>query len=190
MSKLFPVVCWVDPAIDTTKCDVYAYRDWRHFEKLQFLPEKKPTVFYLREATTVAVNRFVESAPESEQFMRAFRLSVVRIEGLVLSDGTVLDQWEPKKWETVKGDANGVNIFDLYSDAEINTITSAEVQEIGLVARTRFFSSRKITPVFPPPDMSWQILASRMCHLAALDKSTAEDGKSESPPAGGAATAT
>lgn len=190
MREPFKVVCWWDPAIDTEACNVSEYRAKRDFDSLKFVPGMRPTIYYLRDASSTAVNRYILGAPAEEQIERAFRMSVIRVDGMLRQNGVVQDGWESRRFAAAKGEARIADTYDLFDESELAEFDVCDQQEIGLVARTRFFSSRKIAPHYPLPDMSLQIFVTRMSLLAEQASRTAADGKSESPPPGGAATTT
>lgn len=188
----FPVVVAWDPAIDHDHSDTAEYHTTRAIDLLTFRPGVRPVTFYLRDLDTRAVNRFVLSGiGDAEQCERAFRAGVVRVDNIELPDGRIIEMWEPKRASKVASEAGITSAFDLFTDEEMSLFDVPTVQEIGAVARTRFFSARKIEPIYQLPPTSLQILGMRLYRLAVPAKSSAADGEPAStPPATASPTTT
>lgn len=180
MSELFPVVRSWDLAIDHERCSVEKYRESRDFETLRFVAERKPMIFWLRDVDSRAINDYLLTATTDEQRrIRAFRMAVVRVDNLRHPDGRTEDHWEPKRYEQAKRVTKLTEIYDLFSDTELVLFRSTTQQEIGEVARTRFFSEDEIEPIYQVPGTSVQILVTQVLRRAEQAAPTVEAGTHE-----------
>lgn len=165
-TKPLAVYSVLDAAVDVIEMgrDSTRYQRTRDPELVKFYPDATPTKFVLRHIDSDAFNALVQSQPTEEmKFKEAFRLAIVRIEGIVSqSTGQLLPVLTPSDTRTMWG-----NAIPAMSDDDILHVAPSFLQEIGGVAFTRSFLPRGSAAFYQLPPSLLAAYTARLSYLAA-----------------------
>jgi hypothetical protein len=159
-AERFETVCSFDPGIDTrllTALTMGQFTEDRDITKIRhaFRSDEPPTIYGIREIPQPLWKSYVMGVSSDElRFERAFQVGVYEVKNLYQKDGVRLEHWKGGATKDVLGQQ-----LEVISDAELQSFSPADVQEIGAVAYFHSFLHRRIKSCFQQPRTCRQILA-------------------------------
>lgn len=177
-AESYKVASIADSAMDVHAmgAGVTEYLRTRDPELVREVPGRKLTWFYLRPIPRSVFSRFVQTgATEDERFERAFKVAVVRVDGLSAE--------LPSKVPTGSVES-ATGKIECWKDEELELISPAYVDEIGALAWWRSFLAHEKQVTYPQRRTSLAILATRALQSAAALQTAATQSGSENPSQG------
>ena len=149
----FPVVASMDPAIDTTRSDLEAYRLTANLDHLVFLPDTTPTVFWINAISTSHLMTIQGSRPTDvggggidpamSKLFSYFLFGVVQVDNLTRhTDGLEIGCLIPDV--PVKGTGRM-----MISHKHIDWFSPEDILEVAALVEARSFLRPKTAPNFP-----------------------------------------
>ncbi|MCC7539227.1 MAG: hypothetical protein IT379_23595 [Deltaproteobacteria bacterium] len=183
-AKSFDVVVPWDDAINHAhpEADLGQYLQTRDRKYAPCFVGKTPTVYHCRQLSRrMVVQHILPCANPDERRLRAFTMSVERVDNVVLETGDTRDTWIPPRVACAEPDRID-GMVALVDDRDLELFDLATILEVGEVVLTRaFFSCRSSEPLYQPPPSSLALLQRLRTLLAAADQSSAARASSSTP---------